>query len=254
MSEFDDVLGGDDVPASNPHPLAGTRRGGRPTNEERARRTAELIASAEQQAHARRAAKGETPIKPEVFRDMLVGRNWLGKAFGMDADKTVKKRLANVEPAVRLGHNRELYLLPEIIPYLLKPKMDVASYIRTLNPGDMPNSISKVFWEAERIKGRTLLESGELWHDRDCLEVFGRTFMLIKERIPIITEGMREAGLTDEQAALLESLCDQMRADLHEALVDEPSQRTNLSRRADLEPYADPEADGDFEADEDMLG
>ncbi len=245
--EFDDILGGDDVPAVEPE----RPRRGRPTNEERARRAQEMMASAAHQARITRAARGETLVKPEEFREMIVGRNWLGKAFGMDADKTVKKRLANVEPYARAGHNRELYLLTDIIPYLLKPKMDIASYLATLNPTDMPTAVSKAFWEAMRIRQRTLLEAGSLWRDDQVLEVLGRVFMLIKERIPIITEGMREAGLTDEQAKKLEEYCDQMRNELHAALVEEPSNRTTLPHSAELEPFANPESDNAiFDEDE----
>ncbi|MEO5866459.1 MAG: hypothetical protein ABIS14_01405 [Sphingomonas sp.] len=248
MSAFDDVLGGGDAPVEP------SRRPGRPTNAERERRSQEMMERATHQARLTRAARGETLVKPEEFRDMVVGRNWLGKAFGMDPDKTVKKRLANVQPHVRLGNNRELYLLTEIIPYLLKPKMDIASYIRTLNPTDMPASINKTFWEAERIKGRTLLESGELWHDSAVLDVLGRVFMLIKERIPIITEGMRSTGITDEQAETLISYADQMQADLYEALVEQPQKRRNSPRRAELEIYDGPEMDGasaDFDDEDD---
>ncbi len=239
MSEFDDLLGGDDTPEE---PVR--RRPGRPTNEERQRRAERLLQEAAHQAELRQAVTGRTKISEEEFL-LPVSKNFLARVLQMDP-MTVKKRLRGCKPAATFGGGggREVYYFHEALPFLVKPKMDIGTYLRTLNPTDMPASINKTFWEAERIKGRTLLESGELWHDGAVLDVLGRVFMLIKERIPIITEGMRSAGLTDEQAALLTGYADQMQSDLYEALVEDTKQHRTTSRRADLEIYDTPEMDG----------
>lgn len=240
MSEFDDLLGGDSPVAPEPP----RRRGGRPTNEERARRAEQTLAHAAHQAELRQAATGRTKISEEEFL-LPVSRNFLARVLHMDP-MTVKKRLRGCKPAATFGGGggREVYYFHEALPFLVKPKMDIGTYLKTLNPTDMPPSINKTFWEAERIKGRTLLESGELWHDSQVLEVLGRVFMLIKERVPILVEGMREAGLSDEQTQKLMSYADQMQADLYEALCEEPKQHRTSPRRAELEVYDGPEMDG----------
>lgn len=244
MSAFDDLLGGDE-------PVQELRRRGpgRPTNEERRLRAEQALADAAHQAELRQAVSGKTKIAEEEFL-LPVSRNFLGRVLHMDP-MTVKKRLRACKPVYQSGGatGREVYYFHEALPFLVKPKMDIGTYLKTLNPTDMPASINKTFWEAERIKGRTLLESGELWHDAAVLDVLGRVFMLIKERIPIITEGMRAAGLSEEQTAELMSYADQMQADLYAALVEEPKQHRSAPRRAELEIYDGPETTSSFEGD-----
>jgi hypothetical protein len=132
------------------------------------------------------------------------------------------------------SQNRPLYDFASVVPYLVKPKMDIRTYLRSLNPADMPVNISKVFWEAERIRNKTLLETGEAWPTEKVLEVMGRVFMMIKDRIPLITEGMREEGITDEQMQKLQAACDQFQKDLHEALVELPKVSHTPSRIAEV--------------------
>jgi hypothetical protein len=246
-SQFDDLLGGDALaePVRN--------RGGRPTNEERARRAEQALADAAHQAELRQAVTGRTKVSEEEFL-LPVSRNFLGRVLHMDP-MTVKKRLRGCKPAATFGggSGREVYYFHEALPFLVKPKMDIATYLKTLNPTDMPASVNKTFWEAERIKNKVLIETGEAWHDGAVLDVLGRVFMLMKERIPIITEGMREAGLTDEQSAKLAEFADQMQKDLYEALVEQPKLYRTQPRRAELEIYDGPEigvADFEEEADD----
>lgn len=236
MSEFDDLLGGDAPAADAP------RRPGRPSNADRAARAEQALADAAHQAELRAAVTGRTKIAEEEFL-LPVSRNFLARVLHMDP-MTVKKRLRGCKPVASFGGNggREVYYFHEALPFLVKPKMDLGTYLKTLNPTDMPPSINKVFWEAERIKNKVLIETGESWHDSSVLDVLGRVFMLIKERIPIITEGMREAGLTDEQAAKLTSYADRMQADLYAALVEQPKQHRTQPRRAELEIYDGPDA------------
>jgi len=245
MSEFDDLLGGGD-----PAPVR--NRGGRPTNEERARRAEQALADAAHQAELRHAVTGRTKISEEEFL-LPVSRNFLARVLHMDP-MTVKKRLHRCKPAATFGggSGREVYYFHDALPFLVKPKMDIATYLKTLNPTDMPASVNKTFWEAERIKNKVLIETGEAWSDGGVLDVLGRVFMLMKERIPIITEGMREAGLTDEQSAKLTGYADQMQKDLYDALVEQPKLYRTQPRRAELEIYDGPDlANGSFEDEAD---
>lgn len=241
--DLDDILGA-------PEPA---RRGpGRPTNAERARMDAERIANKKLQTEIRLASTGRTKIPEEEFL-LPVSMNFLGRVLHMDP-MTVKKRLRSCKPAGVVGNGRPVYLFHEALPYLVKPKMDLATYIKTLNPTDMPNSINKTFWEAERIKNKVLIETGEAWDDAAVLDVLGTTFMMFKDRLPLILEGMREAGLTDEQFAKLQGYVDQLQTNLHENLVDLPKQRRTLARVARIDPGDVPtgrEDDDDSVDDED---
>jgi len=162
-----------------------------------------------------------------------VTQNLLSEVFRMQPD-TVKRRLLQC-PTIGTGKGRILYDFKTACEYLLKPRMDLDTYIKSLNQADLPPIISKTYWEAQRIKNKVLLETAEAWSTPEVLEVFGVVFMLIKDRIPLITEEMRDQGLTDAQLEHLEANVDHFQTDLHEALIELPAQRQTPSRRAEMD-------------------
>lgn len=222
ITDFDDVLGSSEAPP----------RRGRPTNEERERRRQEVAAQADFQAAVRNAGRGHGEFQAQDFFGLCT-KNQIARLMHMDP-MTLNARLEKCKPAGMVGSGRPVYYFHEVIPYIVKPKMDIGTYLKTLNPGDMPNSINKTFWEAERIKNKVLIETGEAWHDADVLEVLGSVFMLFKDRLPLITEGMREAGLTDEQFEKLQEFTDQLQKDLYAELVELPKKRQTRSRAAGI--------------------
>lgn len=239
--EFDDIFN------SNPEPVAEpAKRTGRPRTrdiypEVKAQQESDdqsmyqFYQSREGQRQIRMASTGRGHEVDEKQFYMPVGVSFLAKVLRLNAE-TVQRRLRTVTPVGHAGssQNRPLYDFATVVPYLVKPKMDVRTYLRSLNPADMPTNISKVFWEAERIRNKTLLETGEAWPTEKVLEVMGQVFMMIKDRIPLITEGLREEGLTDTQLEHLQASCDQFQKDLHEALVEMPAQQATPSRLADV--------------------
>lgn len=243
MDDFESLLGTDepvpeDIVADRIEAAAasiGRKRGGRPSNEERAARAEAALADAARQAEIRRAGAGNAKIKVDELKFLPVSQNWLAEFFNMDP-VTVRKRLAKCTPAGSVGGGRPVYLFHEAVPFLIKPKWDIGAYIRTLNPAELPNSISKVYWEAERIKNKTLIETGEAWPTAKVLDVLGDVFMMIKNRMPVITEEMRDAGLNDDQLETLQKLTDQFQADLHASLVEMPARRQSYSRLYDIDP------------------
>ena len=203
--------------------------------------------SREGQKRIRSASTGRSH-HPEVDEKqfyMPVGVAFLAKVLGMH-NETVAKRLRTVTPVGHAGtaQNRPLYDFKTVVPYLVKPKMDIRTYLRSLNPADMPQNISKAFWEAERIRTKALLEAGEAWPTEAVLDRFGKLFMMIKDRIPLITEGMRDEGLTDDQMAKLQAACDQFQKDLHEALVELPKQEFTPPHLANVAVGVDDDPQG----------
>jgi hypothetical protein len=182
------------------------------------------------------AASGNTLIDERVFH-MPVSQNFLARIFNMDP-MTVNRRLRRVKPIGFAGgekQKRPLYDFKAACEHLLKPKMDIDTYLATLNPADMPNGVNKTFWEAKRIKLRYEIEAGEAWATPDVLEVFGRMAMTIKSHTQLWTERLRELGLSDEQSAKFGGMVDAFNTELHTILVEEPSKRQTRSRLAALE-------------------
>lgn len=203
---------------------------------ERLKRRDEWYASQEGQRAIRKAVAGNMLVQEREFH-MPVNQNFLTRVLGFGDTATVQKRLRKVKPVGygSGGSRRPLYDFREALEHILKPKMDLATYIKTLNPGDLPNQINKAFWEAERTKNKTLIETGEAWPTSSVLQVLGQVFMMIKDRIPLITENMRDLGLTDSQSKELMAMCDQFREDLHKALIDLPKQQSTLSRVVEVD-------------------
>jgi Protein of unknown function (DUF1441) len=250
--DFSDLF--DDAPEPTPTPVAptvGIGRKGRPRTRPIYPETrpsapdpAELVPdetvrafyqSPEGQRRMRVASTGRGLQVDEKEFYMPVGVSFLAKVLRLNQE-TVQRRLRTVTPVGNTGtsQNRPVYDFASVVPYLVKPKMDIRTYLRSLNPADMPVSISKVFWEAERIRNKTLLETGEAWRTEDVLEVMSQGNKMISDRIPLIVEGMRDEGLTDDQLAVLERLCDTFRNDVHSAFVEFPKQQSTPSRVSEV--------------------
>lgn len=242
MEDFEAMLG--DETAAPP------KKRGRPTKAEAAARLAAqeaaeraekgrqegFYSSMEGKRLIAAATTGRTVVDERDFH-MPVSKAFFARVLRKDA-MTIDRYLRPVKPVGYAGsgaNKRALYDFTEALPYLLKPKMDLGTYLKTLNPTEMPASINKVFWEAERIKNKTLIETGEAWPTERVLDVLGQVFMMIKDRIPLITEHMRDEGLTDAQSAKLREMCDQFQKDLHEALIELPKQQRTPSRLVDID-------------------
>lgn len=190
------------------------KKRGRPTNEERQRRLDAQMTDMARQAEIRRSGAGQSRITAEDFQATYVSKNWLSKAFGMEP-ATVTKRLAGAPAAGKVGHNREVYRLIEVIPFLIKPVMSAEQFVKTLNRADLPPEINNAFWNSQRARIRYKLEAQEAWDTEDVLRFLGETGMELKDALTVSIEEMRQrAKLTDEQAELFEKMLDDMREDI----------------------------------------
>lgn len=216
----DDLLGG-------PAPEAPKR--GRPSNEDRARRAEQQMQDAARQAEIKRAGSGQSRITVEDFKNTYVSANWLHRA-GFGDPMTIRKRLENAPVAGKSGHNREVYRLFDVIPHLVVPKMTPDQFVRTLNKANLPPEINNAFWAAQRGRVRYKLEAQESWDTEDVLSFLGEVAMSLKDSLTMSIEEMRaRAKLTDEQAALFETMVDEMRQNIVDKLLEIPGRRETKS-------------------------
>lgn len=224
-------------------PVRKKRGPGRPRKEDVAAREAAAVRDEEDfwstpqmQALMKSAASGNTLIDERVFH-MPVSQAFFARVFVMDA-MTVNRRLRRVKPVGYAGgekQKRPLYDFKTGCEHLLKPKMDIDTYMATLNPADMPNAINKTFWEAKRIKLKFEIEAAQAWATGDVLEVLGRMAMTVKSHSQLWVEKLRSIGLTDEQQAKLSGMVDTFNAELYIMLQEEPQKRQTRSRLAAIE-------------------
>lgn len=162
-----------------------------------------------------------------------VSRNWLAGALKMDV-QTVKKRLGGVKPIKKGNNNQDLYDFAEAMSYLVKPRIDVAEYIRGMNPRDLPGALKKEFWQAENQRLSYMERAGELWHTRDVLKVFADVAQLIRTTVQVWADDMERTGQLDrEQYAMLRDKVDSLRDEVHKSLVDMPRRQKTESVLAD---------------------
>lgn len=198
--------------------------------------------SREGQRRIRAAATGRLEVFNEKDFYQPVSTSFLCKVLRMNAE-TVQKRLRTVTPVGHAGtsQSRPLYDFVVAVEHLVKPKMNLRTYLRSLNPADMPQNISKVFWEAERIRTKALVEAGEAWPTESVLQVMSQANKMVNDRIPLLIEAMREEGLTDDQMKKLEAACDQFRNDVHEAYVEFPKSQSTPPHLANVAVGVDDE-------------
>lgn len=256
IEDFEAMLG--EEPAAPP-----PKKRGRPTREEAAARLAAqeeaeraekdkqegFYASFEGKRLIASAATGRTVI-PERDFHMPCSINFLARVLKLDP-MTVNRRLRRVEPVGYAGsaaNKRALYDFTKTLPYLLKPKMDLQTFLDTLNAADLPPIVNKLTWDGLQSKLRYKVAAQEAWQTEDVLEVLSDVGMTIKDHTNMWVEEMREkAGLSDEQAARFERMVDIYRDELHKKLVDMPKEKqTKAIIHIDAGPQGDdPDWDGD---------
>lgn len=200
------------------------------------------LAEGAQRARLKAAAAGKGELRAKDFM-VPVTQNAIADVFGM-MPETIKRRLLRC-PTVGSEGGRDLYNFKTACEYVLKPRMDIETYLKTLNPADMPIGINKSFWEAQMTKLRYQIAAAEAWATEDVLEVFGTVFMTIKERTKLWSETLRESGmLTDDQLVKLNQLIDDYLSNLHADLIDIPKKRQTRSKISESELEID-RFDGD---------
>jgi len=169
-----------------------------------------------------------------------VSLSWLAQVFKMDR-QTIKRRLAHCPPIRLARGNTPLFDLTQAAAYLVTPKVDIAAWIRSLRPQDLPPGLQKEFWDARLKRQRWEREAGDLWHTRDVLDVLGEAFKRIKETAQLWTDDVERAhGLTAEQRITLTRLVDGLQDDLHERLVEMAGARRTSSLAAEVDEGAEP--------------
>ena len=168
---------------------------------------------------------------------------WLMKAFRMGRG-TVEKKLRGVQPIGHGKHNTPLYDLPEVAAYLVKPRVDMEEYIRTLKPDQLPERLRESYWSAKLKEQRWREKAGDLWRTSDVLTVIGDTLQNLRTRLQLLPDAIeRAAGLDPKQFAAARAAVDEIQDQIYKDLQ-------NLSQKGHTRSQLGEEDDGSDDEDD----
>lgn len=222
--DIDSLLGDTDAPA----PAAPKKRG-RPTREMMAARETALL------------DQDDDDAAPSGYAKNLWTPAELGKWFRMEA-VTVSKRLADLEPKAWRPNNRgrptPLYDRVDAAAYLVKPRIDLVAYLKTLNSNNIPPHINKTFWDAMNAREKWEYNAAHTWRDEDVLEVLGATAIAIREVSLLWVDQLPDkVSLSEKNHNALRAAVSDLLQDVKKRLVDLPKQRRTLSKIATIDDH-----------------
>lgn len=171
-------------------------------------------------------ADGETLLDgemPDVSRLMRPVRiTYLATLFGTEP-RRIEKKLAKC-PVIRWekhkGKEVPVYDFRLACAYLIEPKIDMETWIKSQSSLSLPPMINKAFWEGMRTKMRVMAEAGEYWHTTDVQAVFGRVAMLIKDVSLLWVEDLPDkANLSTENYQALRRMVDELLTEIRKEMM-----------------------------------
>jgi hypothetical protein len=169
----------------------------------------------------------------EVQRGVTVA--WLCQAFTLGRNVVLAK-LAGC-PAMRtMKHGGKVYDLRIAATYLVKPKLNVATYIKNLDPADLPEKLKREFWAARLAEQRWRRQAGELWASEDVIAVFGEVFKLIKSKTQLWADEVDSIDtLSDPQREKIVDLVTDLLGHIFKSLEDLETAKATPSQIAEGE-------------------
>lgn len=159
-----------------------------------------------------------------------VSAHWLAQVFGHDKN-TIKKKLAaaNIE-IVGQRNGGPLYRIADAAQYLVKPKVDLVSYVKSLRPNDLPPILNDAYWGAMLKRQKWEENANDLWRTEAVLEVFGDLALSFKTTVNLWVEEVdRQDSLSPEQRKILTDLTDRLLEQVYEQMVEAPKKRKTPS-------------------------
>jgi len=158
-----------------------------------------------------------------------VSASWLAQVFGHDKNTIAKKlAVAGIEVVGR-RNNGPLYRIPDAAAYLVKPKVDLTTYIKSLRPNDLPPMLNDAYWGAMLKRQKWEENARDLWRTEAVLKVFGDLAISFKTTANLwVEEVERVEGLTQEQRQLITKMTDGLLDRVYQLMVEAPKKSRTL--------------------------
>lgn len=161
------------------------------------------------------------PAQIEALSDAAGGVSvaWLAKAFRMDL-KTVRNKLVDCPPLEKKGTGYT-YSLPVAASFLVRPRIDVASYIAALEPKDLPVQLQPTYWSAQLQRQKWEVEARQLWPTEDVVDVLAEVFKAIKFSVQLWPDTVEQmTSLSEEQRGILVKEADAMQDEVYRKMTE----------------------------------
>lgn len=135
---------------------------------------------------------------------------------------TVAKQLGDVKPCGR-RNGKFIYQIADAAPYLCRPKnaREIAAFMRTARPNDVPSVMTKEFWNGQRSRQAFMLAEGDLWPTDKIIELLSTTFTKLRMGLLLLPDDIERSNfLTDAQVETLRNKVDGILATLAKSLVE----------------------------------
>ena len=198
-------------------------------------------------------AERETELEEEFTFDLAetyggVSAHWLAQMFGADKNTIKKKLAASGIEIVGRRQGGPLYRLADAAAYLVKPKVDLITYIKGLRPNDLPPMLNEAYWSAMIKRQKWEENAKDLWRTGDVLEVFGDLNLMFRTTVNLWVEEVdRINSLTAEQRVTISQNADKLLDQVYEMLVELPAKRktSNTSVEEGTMPEGDESETGE---------
>lgn len=168
----------------------------------------------------------------------------------------VRRKLAGVKPiGDRMGD--PVYDIADAAEWLVKPKVDIAEYIKALRPGDVPVALQKQFWDAQLGRQKFDEQAGHSWRTEKVQTAFGDVFKIVRQKVRLFTDTVdRESTLSEEQRVIVTRLADELLESAYRSVLEHFEDYDGSGERDDIYENGPPQPKTapDDEADDDGWG
>lgn len=169
----------------------------------------------------------------EVERGVTVA--WLCQAFTMPKTQVVAK-LAECSAIKTHKHGGKVYDLRTAAGFLVKPRLDIATYVKNLDPKDLPEKLKREFWASRLAEQRWRRQAGELWASEDVIALYSELFKLIKSKTQLWEDKVSGADkLSDVQRETMLDLKDDLLSQIYKMVEELETGRMTASSIAEAD-------------------
>lgn len=155
-------------------------------------------------------------------KDLLYGGaniSQLAILFGLD-NRTVSEKIHECPPTGS-RNGTAVWKVKVAAPYLIKPILEVEDYIRKMHPSELPKTLSKEYWAAQKSRNDVLKMEGDLWDTERVIKAIGSIFKLIKVATKVMNDQVdAQAELTVAQRRIIKGLNDSLLNQLYNEVTE----------------------------------